>query len=92
MRTKYQMQVRQARVNNANALLTWLEKNWGLSGKKVMEEIIDPFFEDTGLERFEVWRAWGILKKTGRCTDRSGWKWELLSKEPVMMLEDGSVK
>lgn len=85
------MKIRQSRVRNANRLLVWIAKRGYLSGKRLNEEIIDPYSEETGITPYEVWRAWDMLKEAGRCQNHSCWRWEILSKETVICLEDGSV-
>ena len=57
---------REDKIPIANALLKWLEKHPRDCGLKVFKSIINPFSNESGYTSFEVWKAWDLLRQTGR--------------------------
>ncbi len=92
MRTKRQMEIRKDKVTQANFLLEWLiDKNLNL-GDNVAGDIIDPYAKQSKMDHLLVWRAWDYLKETGRCKSFSCWQWAVVSRKPIKMLQDGSLR
>lgn len=92
MRTGFVLELRLARIQNANELLEWMKKGKKTSGRNVEDDIIDPFSMNTLLSKIEIWRAWDILKQSGRCQSRSCWEWQILSRKRLYAEKDGSIK
>lgn len=83
-RSKKQIAVRLERFKIANWLLEWLDARQMYRGSKAYRNIIEPFAQEKGIEIYEVWQAWDILKKAGRRSASPGPCWFIISWEPVL--------
>ncbi len=93
-----QIQVRLRRVELANRLLEWLEKGQQLEGSHVHERVIIPFARSEegaeGLEwsaQYEVWKAWDILKESGRRASSPGGHFTILCPDPIKADQFGNI-
>jgi hypothetical protein len=92
MRTKKQIEKKRERTQWANIMLSWMQRNLPDHGSSVMKQIIEPYHAEKGLELFECWRAFNILKETGRVKTFSGGRFHVEEFDAVTFLEDGSIK
>lgn len=91
-RNRKQLTLRLQRIKIANWLLEWLDARQMYSGAKAHESIILPFAKEKGIEVYEVWQAWDILKVAGRRSTQPGSRWSIISWEPVEADADGNIK
>ena len=91
-RSKRQLDLRLERIKIANWLLEWLNAKNMLRGSKAYQNIIVPFAQDIRVDVYETWRAWDILKDSGRRAASPGPSWAILSWEPVEADADGKIK
>lgn len=91
-RNKKQLSLRLKRVEIANWLLEWLDAKQMYRGSKAYENIIIPFAQEKSIEIYEVWQAWGLLKKAGLRSASTGPLWVILSWESVAADSDGNIK
>ncbi len=90
-RTEKQLAMRLERVKIANWLLEWLDAKQMYRGSKAFQNIIAPFAQEKRIEIYEVWKAWDILKESGRRSASPGASWVILSWEPVEVDRDGKI-
>lgn len=91
-RSEKQLALRLKRVEIANWLLEWLDARQMYRGSMAYENIIVPFAQEKRIEVYEVWKAYDILKDSGRRAASPGPFWVILSWEPVEVDRDGRVK
>lgn len=91
MRNRKQIEVRKARVNNANDFLAWLKLKGIYEGTGIFDLILE-YREKSEISLYEIWQYWEILKEAGRRAKWPGSRWRIVSWEPVVCQEDGSVK
>ncbi len=93
-----QIPVRLRRVEMANRLLEWLKDSLLLEGRHVFERVIIPFAkmgkpdEVVGREIiFEVWKAWDILRESGRRASSPGGHFTILYTDAMKADQFGNL-
>lgn len=93
MRNKTQIAVRVKRVGIANELLGWMNKK-GYEHGRVVLPVVAEFMSSRRsadiLETYEVWKAWDMMRETGRVGDARGWT--VLNWAQISIDEKGDVR
>jgi hypothetical protein len=92
VRTAKQIEVRRQRAEAANAMLSWMKSQDLAKGTSVIREIVEPYQPQSNLDTYHCWLAFDILRETDRITITRGGGFEVKSLEPVICLENGSIK
>ncbi len=85
------IEVRLRRIELANRLLKWLEEGQQLEGSHTYETVIIPFAKIEKADVYEVWKAWDILKESGRRQPRPGGHFTILSPDPIKANQFGDI-
>ncbi len=90
-RNAKQIQVRLGRVELANRLLKWLKERKQFEGSHTHETVIIPFAKIEKADDWEVWKAWDILKESGRRLGHPGGHFSILSPDPIKADQFGNI-
>ncbi len=86
-----QIQVRLRRVELANRLREWLKERQQFEGSHIYEKVIIPFAKREDTDEYEVWKAWDILKESGRRLGRPGGHFTILRTDQIKVDQFGNI-
>lgn len=86
-----QIQARLRRVELANRMLEWLKAGQRLEGNHTYEMVIVPFAKIEKTDLFEVWKAWDLLRKSGRRAAKQGNHFIILCTDPIKADQLGNI-